>query len=83
MTFLDAVLAGEISPDAIDDYVGRWHQSDTKMSLPSFLGLTEEEYHNWVADPDTLEHIIAIQRMVRAARISITSAVAKASGRLN
>ena len=26
----------------------KWHDSDTKMSLHEFLGMTEEEYSVWV-----------------------------------
>lgn len=32
----------------IDDLVDEWHQSDGNMTLAEFLGLTHEEYKNWV-----------------------------------
>lgn len=84
LAFLDQVLASAAKPEDIDDFVSAWHASTTdKRPLHSFLGLTEEEYHNWVLAPDTLQHIIEIQRLTRAARIELTHAVAKADGRIN
>lgn len=32
----------------LEDLVDKWHDSDTKMSLHEFLGMTEEEYSVWV-----------------------------------
>lgn len=42
--FIDAVLAGEAAWFDIDDWVERWHESDTDLELYEWLGLTFEEY---------------------------------------
>jgi hypothetical protein len=53
------VLAGEAFDTVIDDFVESWHQRDSKLSLAEFLGFAEEEYATWVAQPKSLESIIA------------------------
>ena len=57
--FIEWVLAGEALDAAIDDFVESWHQGDSKLSLADFLGFTEEDYATWVAQPKSLESIIA------------------------
>lgn len=43
-TFIDAVLAGDAVLSDLDDWVGRWHDSDSDLKLHEWLGLTGEEY---------------------------------------
>ena len=59
-TFVDAVLAGLASPDQVDDWIERWHTSDTgDTELHDFLGLEETEMESWMQSGETLEQIIA------------------------
>jgi len=59
-TFVDAVLAGLASPDQVDDWIERWHTSDTgDTELHDFLGLEESEMESWMQSGETLEQIIA------------------------
>ena len=59
-TFVDAVLAGLASPDQVDDWIERWHTSDTgDTELHDFLGLQESEMESWMQSGETLEQIIA------------------------
>lgn len=84
LTFIDQVLAGTAALDDVDDFVSAWHDSKTDNgSLSSFLGMTEEEYGHWAIAPDVLEHIVAIRRISNAARLAITHAVAKETGKIN
>ena len=62
--FLDLVASGEAK---IDDFVDRWHDVETKESLASFLGMTDEEYATWLAEPDQLAAIARARRAHRAA----------------
>ena len=63
-TFMDALLAGEVTPDQISDHVGAWHESDSTQSLHEYLGMTEEEYSRWVMGTvDTLQKIIEERRI--------------------
>jgi hypothetical protein len=64
--FLDLVARGEASLDEIDDFIDRWHGSDTQQSLASYLGMTDDEYAAWLAEPDQLAAIQA-RRLQRAA----------------
>ena len=57
--FIELVLEGEAFDTEIDDFVESWHQSNSKLSLAEFLGFTDQEYAAWVAQPKSLESIIA------------------------
>jgi hypothetical protein len=39
---------GRVSADAIDDYIDRWHQTETVEPLHESLGFTREEYAAWL-----------------------------------
>jgi hypothetical protein len=59
-TFIDAVLAGRAKTDDIDDWIERWHTTDTgEIELHEFLGLNENEMELWVGSHASLEQIIA------------------------
>src|SRR5271166_3437168 len=65
-SFFDLYSRGEASPDDIDDYVARWH--DTYKDLPNypplheFLGLSREAYEVWLYDPFALPCILQARR---------------------
>ncbi|WP_037183801.1 hypothetical protein [Rhodococcoides fascians] len=42
-TFIDACLAGDADANDLDDWIDRWHESDSAQSLDEFIGLTKEE----------------------------------------
>ena len=46
--YAEALRAGEISYDKIDDYIEYWHEHDTGNSLQDFLGMTKTEFFRWV-----------------------------------
>jgi hypothetical protein len=59
-TFVDAVLAGLASTEDVDDWIERWHTTDTgDTELHEFLGLLETEMESWLQSGETLEQIIA------------------------
>ncbi|WP_128423129.1 hypothetical protein [Frankia sp. EI5c] len=62
MKYVDAVLAGKISPDEILDYRTAWDSTSGEVSLHEFLGLTWSEYAMWVHDDRNLEYIFAARR---------------------
>ena len=57
-TFVALCLAGEVGPEAIDDFVRKWHTGKSETSLAEYLGFTEEEYACWVEEPWTLRLIM-------------------------
>jgi len=55
-TFVDAVLAGRATADDVDDWIEKWHTTDTgEVELHEFLGLKMEA---WVRSNATLEQLI-------------------------
>jgi hypothetical protein len=64
-TFMDRYLAGELEPDAIDDFVEEWHTGKYTTSLAEFLGMSDDEYWRWVKDANVLPDIRA-EREVKA-----------------
>jgi hypothetical protein len=55
--FVDLCLRGDALADEIDDFVDRWHGSDSKEELSEFLGFTPEEYALWVERPNYIDFI--------------------------
>ena len=55
---MELCLSGEALPDEIDDFVDRWHESDSDLSIHEFLGMTREEYLSWVKEPNVLPRIL-------------------------
>ena len=47
-SFIEAYLAGEVNLDNLDDYIQHWHTNDTGNELREFLGMTSEEYTEWL-----------------------------------
>jgi hypothetical protein len=56
--FIQLCLEGHALLDEIDDYVDRWHDSDSTLELHEFLGMTLQEYAAWVKCPDMLAAIV-------------------------
>lgn len=62
-TFVSRALAGEILDlEAIDDEIDRWHGASTSMSLPEWLGLSDDEYALFVEKPEALAVILMARR---------------------
>jgi hypothetical protein len=67
-TFVDLALAGLIADpeEALDDYIAEWHESDTRLPLHEWLGLTQEQYALFVEKPECLRTLLAsIERLRR------------------
>lgn len=60
--FMDLVLRGEILVDEIDDFVERWHNSDSNDDLHNYLGMSFEEYSLWASDAEAIFTIITARR---------------------
>jgi hypothetical protein len=64
-TFLTRVLAGEVLDPRveIDDAIDSWHDAETSLTLPQWLGMTDREYRLYAEQPNTL---LSILHAVRA-----------------
>lgn len=63
MSFLDACLRGLTHLDEVDDWIDRWHDredpaGDEDLALQEYLGLTEDEYSDWVIHPNVLRDLL-------------------------
>jgi len=63
-TFLDRYIAGKTRREEIDDYVDAWHGNPGQMELHEFLGMSKQEYAQWLRNPDALDEI-ALARKTR------------------
>ena len=70
-TFIDKCIAGSASPSEIDDYVDVWHESDSGLELHEFLGMTLEEYYDWMLNPARLRAIISAHKSDRVSQDSV------------
>jgi len=61
-SFFDLHSRGEVVPDDIHDFIGRWHEDQEPwardMPLREYLGLTRDEYEVWLYDPFSLPSIL-------------------------
>jgi hypothetical protein len=50
LTFIDRAKLGEFSDPslAIDDFIDEWHDSDSILPLHEYLGLTWDQYSQWI-----------------------------------
>jgi hypothetical protein len=60
--FVDMCLRGDALADEVDDFVDRWHNSDSQEELAEFLGFTPEEYALWVEKPNSIHFIVHARR---------------------
>lgn len=66
--FIQLCLDGEAKPDAIDDYIEKWHTNikyNQSQNLYEFLGMTRKEYASWIERKQTLETIIINRKKVK------------------
>lgn len=60
--FVTNCLSGAALLDDIDDFVDAWHETNGKVPLYEYLGMSKTEYALWVADPDVLPFVISARR---------------------
>jgi hypothetical protein len=50
-SFMHRYCGGQLSADALEDFVEAWHAGDTTELMSQFLGMSQAEYAAWVANP--------------------------------
>jgi len=48
-----------VTSEAVDDYVDRWHEGSSPLSLARFLGFSDAEHERWMLHPTALSSILA------------------------
>jgi hypothetical protein len=61
-TFIEMCVNSERTDDDVDSFVEAWHTSGDKRSLRESLGLSAEEYADWVARPESIATIVDARR---------------------
>jgi hypothetical protein len=68
--FFELYSRGEVSADAIDDFVERWHDDTApgaaNVPLHEYLGFTHAEYEVWLCDPAALPRILFARQSDRS-----------------
>ena len=64
-TFVDKCIDGEAFVENIDDYITEWHESNSKLPIHKYLGLTKYEYGVWITHPHTIKNIIKLHIVLR------------------
>ena len=57
--YMEDVVVGNALWTEADDYVARWHESNSNEPLHDFLGMSWDEYALWTERPETLRLIVA------------------------
>lgn len=63
LTFIEACLAGRTDPSQIDDWIETWHTQQTEAELHEYLGLSIDEYGQWLKTPACLTELIEAKRL--------------------
>jgi hypothetical protein len=64
--FLTAYFDGDVSAEAIHDYIECWHSgAGLGQSLHAYLGMTWEDYSAWVKDSEVLQGLLKINELTR------------------
>ncbi|PCH66973.1 MAG: hypothetical protein COC06_12000 [Bacteroidales bacterium] len=78
-SFISDCLNGDAFLSEIDDYIDQWHDSDTKLLLHEFLGMTRKEYALFVEDEEFLATIVTAHKEHLDIKIVIESQIAMAA----
>jgi hypothetical protein len=67
--FISLCIAGKALPQQIDNFVEQWHKGalGRDKELAESLGMSAQEYGQWVRDPAALDGIIAAHTAQRRA----------------
>ncbi len=57
MTFMQLYRQGKATADQINDYIDEWHKSKGTETIHEFLGMTKDEYCQWLKNPDYLKEL--------------------------
>ena len=67
--FIDDVVAGKATYDDLEKYVDQWHDGNGfGVSAYEYLGLTRQQYFNWVDDEDGFKQ--EFDKMIKSHKIA-------------
>lgn len=63
-SFVEACASGVASVKEVDDWVDEWHEGPyLGEELPDFLGLFDDEYNEWIHNPNSIGLIVEARRL--------------------
>jgi hypothetical protein len=60
--YMELCLEGMADLTEIDEYIEKWHTSETDVPINEFLGMNLDEYALWVERPESLRFILFSRR---------------------
>ena len=63
--FIEDCIQGQALLDDVDDYVDRWHETESNTPLHAYLGMSEGEYSLWMAEASALPFIVVAHQQRR------------------
>ena len=61
-TYIELCLEGMADLTEIDEYIEKWHTSETDVPIYEYLGMNREEYALWVEKPESIRFILFSRR---------------------
>jgi hypothetical protein len=61
-TYMELCLEGMADLTEIDEYIEKWHTSETDVTIYEFLGMNRKEYALWVERPESIRFILFSRR---------------------
>lgn len=61
MSFFNDWILRRVTIEDIDDYVDKWHNSDSSKSIPAYLGISREAYFKYCESVEELEKYLINQ----------------------
>ncbi|MRW94734.1 hypothetical protein GJ699_32700 [Duganella sp. FT80W] len=56
--FIEKCLSQAAAPEDIDDFIDQWHDNPGTQTLHDFLGMTRDEYAQWLTNSAALQTIL-------------------------
>jgi len=56
--YISMCLSGDALLTDVNDFIDKWHETDTGLSIEDYLGMSKHEYNAWLLDDSILPYII-------------------------
>jgi len=62
--FIDKCVDEKEDINNIDEYISKWKETETDMEIHEYLGMSENEYKSFRSNPNSLNDIIKVRRLL-------------------
>jgi hypothetical protein len=60
--FIEKCLSYVAAPEDIDNFIDQWHDNPGNQTLHDFLGMTRDEYAQWITNSAALQTILSSRK---------------------